>query len=423
VKGFGAVAVMTALVLAVVPQPAAAQPTREELAAEQRRAKSRELHPQEPGGVEGTFLKLSDERWLDRLFNPRQGFFVRVGLPVEGAAFAAGPAWRASDAGRRYTFTASAAGSTSREWLGELALQVPDLLPRLANDRFFADVAVSRSGRVENEFWGLGNDSSPEVLTLYRLAQTAVGGTFGARLMPWLSASAGVSWVSPEIKDPARTSSSITGVFDESTTPGLFRQPPFVRTQAAIDLDYRDSMPPTRTARRLDRLPLAGASHGGRYQVTFVSYDDREFSRFSFRRTTVDLQQFVPLLHEHRVIAFRALGVFSDTSEGQAVPFYLSPTLGGLNVGRGYPTFRFRDRNLLALQLEYRYQVSPLVSGALFVDAGQVAPAVRAIEWSRFKTTYGTGVRFGAAGGAALRFDLAFGGEGPTFILGLGHAF
>ena len=105
------------------------------------------------------------------------------------------------------------------------------------------------------------------------------------------------------------------------------------------------------------------------------------------------------------------------------VPFYLSPTFGGLNVGRGYPTFRFRDRNMLALQAEYRYQVNPLVSGAVFVDAGQVAPRVRAIEWSQFKTTYGAGVRFGAAGGAALRFDLAFGGERPTFIFGLGHAF
>jgi outer membrane translocation and assembly module TamA len=105
------------------------------------------------------------------------------------------------------------------------------------------------------------------------------------------------------------------------------------------------------------------------------------------------------------------------------VPFYLSPTYGGLNLGRGYPTFRFRDRNMLALQAEYRYQVSPLISGALFVDAGQVAPSVRAIQWSQLKTTYGTGVRFGAAGGAALRFDLAFGGNSPTFIFGLGHAF
>jgi hypothetical protein len=155
--GFGAGVVLAAAVLVAAAIPAAAQQTREEIAAEQRRARSRELHPEEPGGVERTFLKLSDERWLDRLFNPRQGFFVRVGLPVEGAAFAAGPAWRASDAGRHYTFTASAAGSISREWLGELALQVPDVMPRLANDRFFADVAVSRSGRIENEFWGLGN--------------------------------------------------------------------------------------------------------------------------------------------------------------------------------------------------------------------------------------------------------------------------
>jgi len=94
-----------------------------------------------------------------------------------------------------------------------------------------------------------------------------------------------------------------------------------------------------------------------------------------------------------------------------------------LNVGRGYSTFRFRDRNMLALQGEYRYQINRLVSGAIFVDAGQVAPHVRAIEWSQFKTTYGTGVRFGALGGAALRFDLAFGGDGPTLIFGLGHAF
>ena len=110
--------------------------------------------------------------------------------------------------------------------------------------------------------------------------------------------------------------------------------------------------------------------------MTLASYHDQEFDRYSFRKTTIDLQQFVPLLHGHRVLAFRALAVFSDASGGQAVPFYLSPTFGGLNVGRGYPTFRFRDRNLLALQAEYRYQVSPLVSGAVFVDAGQVAPSV-----------------------------------------------
>lgn len=421
--GFSSRALWVAAFLVAAAIPAAAQQTREEIAAEQRRARSQDLQPTEPGFVERTMLKLSDERLMDRLFDPRHGFFVRVGLPVEGASFAAGPAWRASDAGRHYTFTASAAGSISREWLGELALQIPDALPGLGRDRFFADLSVSRSGRVSNEFWGLGNSSSEDDKTVFRLTQTVVGGTFGVRLMPWLSVAGTAARLAPGINASGSSTAPITDAFGESTAPGLTRQPAFFRPGITVDLDYRDSIPPTRTAVRLDTLPIAGASRGGRYRVNLDSYHDQDFDRYSFRKTTIDLQQFVPLLHGHRVLAFRALAVLSDRSDGQAVPFYLSPTYGGLNVGRGYPTFRFRDRNLLALQTEYRYQINQLVSGAIFVDSGQVAPRVGAIAWSQFKTTYGTGVRFGASGGAALRFDLAFGGEGTTFIFGLGHAF
>jgi hypothetical protein len=423
VKGFRAGAALVAALLVSAPAPAAAQQTRGEVVAEQRRAKSRHLRPSEPGRVERTLLKLSDERLLDRLFNPRRGFFVRVGLPNEGASFGAGPAWRASDLARRYTFTASTAASISREWLGELALQVPDLLPRLGDDRFFAGLSLSRSGRIENEFWGLGNNTPKGGQTVFRVRQTDASGTFGVRLMPALSVAATASWLNPGIRGQRSVSPSITDLFDETTAPGLTRQPSYLRSAIAVDLDYRESIPPARTAVRLDRVPLAGASRGGRYQATVTSYDDREFARYSFRRTAIDLQQFVPLLHGHRVLAFRAVAVMSDTADGQEVPFYLSPTFGGLSVGRGYPTFRFRDRNMLALQAEYRYQISPLMNGALFVDAGQVAPRVRALEWSAFKTTYGAGIRFGAAGGAALRFDLAFGGVRPTLILGLGHAF
>jgi hypothetical protein len=58
-------------------------------------------------------------------------------------------------------------GSTSLEWLGELSLQIPDALPGLGRDRFFTNASVSRSGRVSNEFWGLGNSSSEGFATLY----------------------------------------------------------------------------------------------------------------------------------------------------------------------------------------------------------------------------------------------------------------
>ena len=421
--GFRSRAGWVAALLVAAATSAAAQETREEIAAEHRRARSQDLQPTEPGFVERTMLTLSDERLLDRLFDPHHGFFVRVGLPVEGASFALGPAWRASDPGRHYTFTASAVGSTGLEWLGELALQIPDALPRLGRDRFFTNLSVSRSGRVSNEFWGLGNASTEDEKAVFNLAQTVVVGTFGVRLTPWLSVAGTAARVSPDVDASGSSTPIVTDAFDESAAPGLIRQPTFFRPGFTVDLDYRDSNPPTRTAARLDPLPIAGASRGGRYQVKFDSYRDQDFDRFSFRKTTIDLQQFVPLLYERRVFAFRALAVLSDTSNGQEVPFYLSPTYGGLNVGRGYPTFRFRDRNMLALQAEYRYQINGLVNGAIFVDSGQVAPRVGAIAWSQFKTTYGTGVRFGAAGGAALRLDFAFGGDGPTFIFGLGHAF
>jgi hypothetical protein len=421
--GYKARAVVVAAGLVAAALPAAAQETREEIAAAQRQERSRDLQPTEPGFVERSMLALSQDRVMDRLFDPRKGFFVRVGLPVEGASFAAGPAWRASDPGRHYTFTASAVGSISREWLGELSLSIRDVLPQIGRNRFFADLSLSRSGRVENEFWGLGNSSTEDVKTAFRLAQTSVGGTFGVRLMPWLRVAGTAARLSPEVKAKRSSGRVITDEFDESTAPGLIRQPDYIRSGINVDLDYLDTMPPTRTAVRLDPLPIPGAARGGHYQVSYAAYHDQDFDHYSFRKTTVDLQQFVPLFYGHRVFAFRALAIMSDTSDGNDVPFYLQPTYGGLNVGRGFPTFRFRDRNMLALQGEYRYLINKLMNGAIFVDSGQVAPRVGDFGWSRFKTTYGTGIRFGNAGGAALRFDLAFGGEGPTFIFGLGHAF
>jgi hypothetical protein len=304
-----------------------------------------------------------------------------------------------------------------------LAFHVPNLLPSVADDRLFGGLSFSRAGRISNQFWGLGPSSADADLTVFRYSQTASVGTLGARLMPWLSVGTTAAWLEPRVRNDPGEIRLIQEVFDESTAPGLTQQPAFFRTQVSVDLDYRDSFPATRTAVRLDQVPIAGASRGGRYQVTLASHRDQELGRYSFRQTTIDLQQYVPLLHGYRVLALRGLAVLSDASDGQVVPFYLSPTFGGIKTGRGFPSFRYRDENLLVLQAEYRYQINPLVNGAVFVDTGQVAASARGLAWRRFKTTYGTGLRLGASGAASLRLDVAFGGESPKVILGLGHAF
>ena len=144
---------------------------------------------------------------------------------------------------------------------------------------------------------------------------------------------------------------------------------------------------------------------------------------FSFRRVVVDLQQHLPVLAGHRVLAVRALVVTSEADSGHRVPFYFSPTIGGGNSLRGFSTFRFRDENLLLFQGEYRYHVNNFVTGAIFLDAGKVAQRTRDLGFDGMETTYGVGVRLGVNGGAGIRADIAFGGKSPRLVLGFSNVF
>ena len=69
----------------------------------------------------------------------------------------------------------------------------------------------------------------------------------------------------------------------------------------------------------------------------------------------------------------RAWLAASDTDAGQAVPFYLEPSLGGHNSLRGYDDYRFHDRDLLLVNVETRVALMTHVDAALFLDAGNVA--------------------------------------------------
>ncbi len=78
VKSPGVGAILATAFLLTVTAPVEAQETRGEIAAEQRRAKSRDLRPKEPNRVERAFIRFSDERVLERWFNPRRGLFARM---------------------------------------------------------------------------------------------------------------------------------------------------------------------------------------------------------------------------------------------------------------------------------------------------------------------------------------------------------
>ena len=171
----------------------------------------------------------------------------------------------------------------------------------------------------------------------------------------------GASYVSPSVGSGTDSRfASTEDVFGPDTTPGLGTETDFIKVQASAALDWRDN----------PSYPHSG----GRYEVTAAKFDDHDLGQFDFYRVDVHLQHYIPLASRYRVLAFRAIGAFTDADGGQSVPFYLQPTLGGHRDLRGYRESRFRDDNTLLLGAQYRWQAWWALDGALFVDAGTVAP-------------------------------------------------
>ena len=94
------------------------------------------------------------------------------------------------------------------------------------------------------------------------------------------------------------------------------------------------------------------------------------------------------------------------------MPFYLQPTLGGSEDLRGFRPFRFYDNNAVILNGEYRWEVFSGLDMALFVDAGQVFPDWRKINYRHLQTDAGFGFRFNVRNDVFLRIDTAFSHEG-----------
>ena len=123
------------------------------------------------------------------------------------------------------------------------------------------------------------------------------------------------------------------------------------------------------------------------------------------------------------VIAARAVTSVDRPDAGHRVPFFLQSSLGGSQLLRGYPAFRFRDEAVLAFAAEYRFEVVPRLELAAFVDAGQVAPDFSALSLSDLRTGWGVGARLKSTRRVLLRFDVARSSEATRYLIKLTPSF
>ena len=202
------------------------------------------------------------------------------------------------------------------------------------------------------------------------------------------------------------------------TEPKIFVDPPlFPFTDTFLSLDIGAlTVPIVVDTRDHEQFPRNGWLMNGRVMI----YREDVGGDFDAETFMVNLNRYIPL-RENDVLAFR--GYFRNTS-GDDVPFFIKSSFGGSTDLRGYPSGRYRDNAMYALQGEYRWSVSNrwILSG--FAGLGEVAPDVGEFG-DNLLPAVGVGARFVVSDKhrVSLSFDVAHGKDGTEYYIGIGEAF
>ena len=149
------------------------------------------------------------------------------------------------------------------------------------------------------------------------------------------------------------------------------------------------------------------------------------FSDFGFNTIISDTRIFTPV-GKNNVLAWQVLGQFYSGD----VPFNQLALMGGDSMMRGYYLGRFRDRNQVASQVEFRMLPLPLgfskrIGAAAFAGAANVFPDFSKASIHQTVWSAGGGLRFLLFPKKDIytRFDVAFTQEGTGYYLFIGEAF
>jgi hemolysin activation/secretion protein len=169
----------------------------------------------------------------------------------------------------------------------------------------------------------------------------------------------------------------------------------------------------------IDSRPFPGYSRSGTLlQAALHDYRQQDDGPYSFQRVDAIARQLIPILRGNWVIDLSVRTSTTTVDSGNQVPFFLLPDLGGSGELRGYPAYRFRDRNSIIFTGEYRWYVQEFVDMAIFVDAGKVASRSKDLDFDDLKSDVGIGIRFHGIGTSLFRIEVAKSSEGYRLIFG-----
>lgn len=341
---------------------------------------------------------------------PRDGFYPAFGTRMPASGWiAVGPGYRKHLRNGAVFVDVSGAVSWRQFMSGDARVE----LPRLVDGHLTLGAQVLAQDWTQIMFFGEGPDSPRSQRSQFRLraADTSVYATarpgdrvdvrarVGVLTRPELDAASG--WNRRDFPNTVET-------FTDATAAGLGGTPRLWHADFAMTVDtLNHTGHPTR---------------GDLIQAEASMFHDADTGAFSFRRMEVVALHVQPLIEDRWTVAARATLINSTPSSGGRVPFFLMPTLGGQSLLRGYDSDRFRDRNLIALNLESRWALFSHLDAALFTDIGEVAPQLSALNRRELQSAVGAGLRLHTGVSTLVRFDAARGSEGWRFAFKLSES-
>jgi len=283
------------------------------------------------------------------------------------------------------------------------------IAPRLFHRRGALSVLGGWREAPQVGFFGLGTNTSEDDRTNYQFEEPYLDTTLTFRpTRRYMMLRGGLEFARWSQGPGEGSHPSVDTVYTPATLPGLGATATYVHTQGTFGFDWRTSPGYTR--------------RGGFYGVTFHDYNDND-DEFGFEQIDYEAIQHFPILRETWVLSLHGLVQTAFDKDGQQIPFFMLPSVGGGSTLRGFSSWRFRDVNSLLTQAEWRIMVNRFLDTAFFFDAGKVTAHRSDLNLDGLKSDFGFGVRFHGPAATPLRVELAKSNEGLTIVFAASAAF
>jgi len=279
--------------------------------------------------------------------------------------------------------------------------QIPELAGLLSLDMDFG-----YNVNTNEDFFGIGNETDYGNRMNFRHEKLGGGLAVGIGLTEWLRTGIHADYTDHNLKNGEDTASnSILKTFDKQTAdpepiPGLDGAA-LLGVGGFIALDSRDN----------DFYP----SRGNLAKFSATMFNQTDDSKYGFMRYTLELSNYLTLFRRGRIFAVRLFAeVNTRLSDTKKTPFFERADMGGATNVRGYSIGRFRDKDMIVLNLEYRYPVWDAardtrggVDAVIFWDVGRVFNDLATDTFKDYKNSFGGGIRARTIDGFLFRAEVS----------------